>query len=116
MHNYQGSCHCGTVRYEVKLDLDKVYACNCSICQKRGMLITFASGDDFTLLQGGDNLQDYLFHKKVIHHHFCKTCGVESFAEGKNPDGSPAYGINVRCLDDVDVAALETIPLDGRSF
>ena len=102
---YQGSCHCGTVRYEVSLALDTVYTCNCSICHKRGLLLAFAGDEDFNL-----------FHKKTIHHYFCKTCGVESFAQGKNPDGSPAFAINVRCLENVELDALKLSPIDGRSF
>ena len=27
---YQGSCHCGTVRFEVEADLDHVRVCDCS--------------------------------------------------------------------------------------
>ena len=32
---------------------------------------------------GLDDLVDYRFNKHVIHHVFCRTCGVESFARGK---------------------------------
>jgi hypothetical protein len=62
-----------------------------------------------------DNLTDYQFNKKQIHHLFCSSCGVRSFARGKLPDGRETRAINVRCLDDVDIDALTPKPYDGKS-
>ncbi len=115
---HQGGCHCGAVRYEVTgLDLSKpVIACNCSMCQKSGTLLAFVPAASFTLKSGGDHLQDYFFNHKVIDHSFCRTCGVKSFARGKNPDGTEMAAINVRCLDDLeDVRKLDVNWFDGRS-
>ena len=38
MQTYDGSCHCGRVRFRVTAALDKVVRCNCSICTKKGFL------------------------------------------------------------------------------
>ena len=114
---YTGGCHCGAVRYEVQADLGQVIACNCSICSKRGLVLTFVTPDRFKLLSGADTLKDYQFNKKVIHHVFCPSCGIESFAHGTAPGGdNKKYAVNVRCLDGVDVAALKPAPFDGRSL
>jgi len=113
---HHGSCHCGAVRYKVTVALDGVMSCNCSICQKRGSLLAFVPGDAFKLEQGGDALTEYRFNKHVIHHLFCKTCGILSFARGKSRDGAEMVAINVRCLDDVDIAALSVTHFDGRSM
>ncbi len=110
-----GGCHCGAVRYEATLALDPVISCNCSICTKRGSLLSFTTPDKFNLLSGGDGLVDYQFNEHVIHHLFCPKCGIESFARGRRPDGQEMIAINVRCLDDVDIGALKTTPFDGRS-
>ena len=112
---YTGGCHCGDVRYEVTLALDPVISCNCSICSKRGLLLSFAAPDKFKLVSGGDTLSDYQFNKHVIHHLHCAKCGVESFARGKKPDGQEMVAINVRCLDGVDLSTLKLTPFDGRS-
>lgn len=112
---HRGSCHCGKVSYEVATDLAQVLACNCSICQKRGALWTYVDPEQFKLLSGAEELQDYQFNKRIIHHLFCRTCGVSSFARGQDASGGEGIGINVRCLDDVDIATLETTFFDGRS-
>jgi hypothetical protein len=113
---YTGGCHCGAVRYEVETDLEQVIACNCSICSKKGSLLTFVPRDRFRLLSGEASLRDYQFNHKVIHHFFCTTCGIGSYAHGVMPDGTRMAAINVRCLDGVDVASIKPTPFDGRSL
>jgi hypothetical protein len=113
---YSGGCHCGRVRYEVETDLERVMSCNCSICQKRGAVLTFVPVAQFSLLSGEDDLTDYQFNKKIVHHLFCSHCGVGSFARGTGPDGSAMVAVNVRCLDDVDLDALAPMKFDGRSM
>lgn len=113
---YEGGCHCGAVRYETAADLDHVIECNCSICRKRGMMLTFVPVDQFTLVSGEDALTDYQFGSKTVHHLFCKVCGIQSFGRGQGPDGTSMVAINVRCLDGVDLDVLEPTPFDGRSL
>lgn len=113
---YTGGCHCAKVRYEVTTELGTVMSCNCSMCSKKNPLLTFVGPEQFKLLSGEEVLRDYLFNEKVIHHLFCGECGVSSFARGTKPDGSAAYAINVRCLDNVDVGALAVRQVDGKSF
>jgi len=113
---YTGGCHCGEIRFEVTADLGQVVACNCSICQKRGALWTFVTPEHFALRAGSDDLKDYQFGQRLIHHLFCPQCGVGAFSRGKNPQGGEMVAINVRCLDDVDPTALTPAKFDGRSL
>ena len=115
MLRYTGGCHCQAVRYEVSADIETVISCNCSICQKRGSLLTFVPASQFSLLSGEGALTDYQFAKKTIHHSFCSTCGVASFATGKAPDGADMVAVNIRCLDDIDLSAFKVTAFDGRS-
>jgi hypothetical protein len=115
IQTYTGGCHCGKVRYEVKLDLGKpVTSCNCSMCGRTGTLLTFVPADQFTLKSGEADLTDYLFNKHVIHHLFCRVCGIKSFARGTGRDGGATVAVNARCLDDVDIARLNVTPYDGK--
>jgi hypothetical protein len=113
---YSGGCHCGKVRYEVTTAIGPVVACNCSMCGKRGSLLTFAPAEQFALRKGEDALTDYQFNKHLIHHLFCSTCGISSFSRGASPDGKAMVAINVRCLDGIDLDALEIRKFDGRSL
>jgi hypothetical protein len=113
---HHGGCHCGAVRFHVDLDLDQpAITCNCSICARAGTMLAFAPTSAFVLEQGEANLTDYQFNKKVIHHLFCKTCGIKAFGRGVGPDGKEMVAVNVRCLDDVDLAKVPTHHFDGRS-
>ena len=113
----EGGCHCGNVRYQVATDLAKLVSCNCSICAKHGLILTFLPEAQFKLLSGAEALQEYLLNKKHIHHQFCRTCGVEPFARGTPPGAkTPMVAVNVRCLDGIDVASLKPMPFDGKSL
>ncbi|MBX6424621.1 MAG: GFA family protein [Variibacter sp.] len=116
MQTYTGGCQCGRVRYEVALALGEVISCNCSRCGRLGSLLAFSPAERFKLLSGEDALTDYQFNRHVIHHLFCATCGIQSFARGRGPDGVEMVAINVRCLDGVDVEALPVKTFDGRSL
>ncbi|HEY7665404.1 MAG TPA: GFA family protein [Xanthobacteraceae bacterium] len=113
---YTGGCHCGEVRFEVTADLSKVVSCNCSLCQKRGALWTFVTPESFALRAGAEDLKDYQFGKKQIHHLFCPQCGVGAFSRGTAPGQGEMVAVNVRCLDDLDMGALKLTPFDGRSL
>lgn len=116
LKSYSGSCHCGKVSYDVKLDLDtEVMTCNCSLCGRQGTMLTFVGPDQFTLKSGEDVLTDYQFGSKNIHHLFCSVCGVKSFGRGTGPHG-PMVAVNARCLHGVDPSTLQTKHFDGRSL
>ncbi|MBX2986308.1 MAG: GFA family protein [Bdellovibrionaceae bacterium] len=111
----QGSCHCGKVRFEADVDVSSGVACNCSICLKRGTVLAFTPEMNFKLLSGENDLTDYQFNKKVIHHTFCSTCGILAFAAGAMPDGTKMRAINLRCVDGIDLDKVKIQAFDGRN-
>jgi hypothetical protein len=115
MAQYQGSCHCGRVAYEVEADLGQTIACNCSYCQRRGSILAFSPASAFTLTRREDALTEYRFHTQKIQHLFCETCGIESFARANGPDGTPMVAVNVRCLAGVEPGDLSPTMYDGRA-
>ena len=111
---YTGGCHCGKVRYEVEAEIKEALDCNCSICAKRGALLAFAIRENFKLLSSESSLTDYQFNRKVIHHLFCSSCGILSFAQAKAPDGKDMTAINVRCLDNFDLTKIKINHWNGK--
>ena len=83
MQTYSGGCQCGKVRYEATFELGEVIACNCSRCGRLGSLLAFMPKDSFKLLSGEGATTEYQFNKHNIHHLFCATCGIQSFATAR---------------------------------
>ncbi|WP_265943673.1 GFA family protein [Dechloromonas sp. A34] len=113
---YKGSCHCGRVAYEVEGEIKGAVACNCSICSRKGSLLWFVPRDKLKLLTPEDAAGTYTFNKHVIQHRFCPVCGIHPYAEGVDPKGKQMAAINLRCLEDVDLAAIPVQNFDGRSL
>jgi hypothetical protein len=58
--------------------------------------------------------QHYQFNTGTSKHTFCRHCGIHSFyVPRSDPD---KVDVNVRCLDDVDLAVLSIAPFDGRNM
>ena len=66
-------CHCGAIEAEINLDGDlaKVIKCNCSICKRKGAIMSMVKNEDFKIVKGEDKLKLYQFHSKVAKHYFC---------------------------------------------
>ena len=111
---YQGSCHCGNVKFEAEGEIKQVMACNCSMCSRKGSLLWFIPRENFKLLNG--NPATYTFNKHFIKHRFCPTCGIHPYAEAADKSGKPMAAINTRCLEGVDFGALPVKHFDGRSL
>ena len=67
------TCHCGEVEAEINLDGDlaKIVKCNCSICKRKGAIMSMVKNEDFKIVKGEDKLKLYQFHSKVAKHYFC---------------------------------------------
>ena len=114
MRIYEGGCHCGRVRFRVTASLDRVTYCNCSICAKKGFLHLIVAPEQFELIRGRDALATYRFNTGVAQHTFCSTCGIHPFyVPRSDPD---KIDVNVRCLDDVDIATLKIGEFEGRNW
>lgn len=80
------------------------------------MLLSFTDASNFKLVSGEDALTEYRFNTEKIEHLFCKKCGVQAFGRGHKKDGSPTVALNVRSVDEIDIATLKRMPVDGKSF
>lgn len=111
---HEGSCHCGAVRFRVRVERYEAIDCNCSICTKKGFLHLIVPLDAFSLLAGEDALVDYRFNTGVARHRFCRTCGIHPFYTPRShPD---RVDVNVRCLERGVIARFAVKPFDGANW
>ena len=114
MQSWEGGCHCGRVRFRVSGDLTGVSDCNCSVCAKKGFLHLIVPPEQFELLSGEDVIATYQFNTGTARHMFCRYCGIHSFyVPRSDPD---KIDVNVRCLDGIDLTAIDIKPFDGRNW
>ena len=110
-------CHCGEVELEIKESegaLNKFLRCNCTLCKKKGYIMTFAPITDVKIMKGKDKLKLYQYHTKVAEHYFCSECGI--YTHHKMRSRPDTFGLNVGCIDDIDQFKLENIGLnDGQN-
>jgi hypothetical protein len=114
MRTFEGGCHCGRVRFRVTAQLGGVTECNCSVCSKKGFLHLIVPPERFELVSGGDALTTYQFNTGTAKHTFCRVCGIHAFyVPRSDPD---KIDVNVRCLDDIDLADIPVKRFDGRNW
>jgi hypothetical protein len=113
---YKGSCHCGKVAFEVDGELEGAVACNCSICARKGALLWAVPRGQLRLLTPEEGMSRYTFNNHVIEHRFCRTCGMHPYAEDVTSKTDHTAYVNIRCLQDIDLAAIPVEEFDGRSM
>ena len=108
-------CHCGNIEAEIIIEnLNKFLRCNCSLCKRKGAIMSLVKNEDFKIVKGEDKLSIYQFHTKVAKHYFCSICGIYTH---HNPRSNPAMtGFNLGCIEDIDTFSLKEIFLnDGHN-
>ena len=115
MKTYSGSCHCGAVRFEVTANITNAGACNCSVCGRVGWLTASVPPAQFKLKADADAQTSYQFLKKTMQHLFFSTCGVHAFGNYAGDDQEKVV-VDLRCLDGLDVDALDLQKFDGKSY
>jgi len=111
---HTGSCHCGRVRFRVRIRSLEAIDCNCSICTKKAFEHLIVPEHDFELETGQDALAEYRFHTGVACHRFCRHCGVHPFYTPRShPD---QVDVNVRCLEPELRAHFRRVAFDGQNW
>jgi hypothetical protein len=117
---YQGSCHCGKLRFEVDLDLAQgTGKCNCSYCWKVRSWAMGIKPDAFRLLTGKEHAHEYNFREGSSNHHvFCSNCGVRVYTYGYVEQiGGDYVSVSLSTLDNLppaELAAAAVTYMNGR--
>ena len=111
-------CHCGEVEIQINLrdNIDKLMRCNCSMCKRKGTMVTTINKEDLKIVKGKDKIKTYQFNTGVAKHHFCSECGIHTHnLRRSNPN---TFGINVGCIDEIEnneLFRLKTVINDGQN-
>ena len=117
---YEGSCHCGNIRYEAEIDLAQgTGKCNCTFCTKARAWKVFVKPASFRLLSGSNDAVGYRKHPQASLKYFCKTCGIKTHELGSADHmGGDFVGIFISALDNAEPEDLVAAPVryaDGRN-
>ncbi|AOB30035.1 aldehyde-activating protein [Bordetella sp. H567] len=112
---HTGACHCGAVKFEVTTPLLPATRCDCSLCRRKGALMSPPlARADLHILSGEDDLTLYQFNTRVARHYFCKHCGIYPFHQTRT---NPAlWRVNLGCLDGVDIYSLPVDVAHGAAL
>ena len=107
-------CHCGAIEAEINApgNLEKILRCNCSLCKRKGAVMSMVKNHDFNITKGADKLKLYQFHTKVAKHYFCSICGI--YTHHKPRSNPNSYVVNAACLEGVNPFEFKDVPIfDG---
>ena len=113
LKTYQGSCHCGAVRFEADIDLAQgTNKCNCTICTKTRNWNVIIKPDAFRLLSGEDALDRLPVRQQGGSPPVLQHCGVRSFERGYiEGDRRRLRVVKLAALDDVNPQELIDAPV-----
>ena len=106
LETYQGSCHCGAIRFEAAVDFEEgSNRCNCSYCAKVRAWFAFAKGvERFRLIENA-GIAEYRWtppgdSEPHLTFTFCRICGVRTFARGELESlGGTFHAVHVPALE-----------------
>ena len=106
-----GACHCGTVRFVVRLSegIEKSRRCNCSLCRMRGAVVLSAHLIDLTITSGREALNLYQFNTMTAEHHFCSIYGI--YTHHRRRSNPNEISVNVACLEGVSPFDFACVPV-----
>ncbi len=94
----EGSCCCGTIRFELKEDPSMMGMCHCSRCRKVGASsLVFVKSDKFQIISGRNKIATYKAESPYKYNRcFCSVCGT---ALGEVLSEMDSFPINANRLD-----------------
>ena len=114
-HIYNGSCHCGRIRFRLESEpIKEGMRCNCSICRRLNAVMSsvYYPPERFQILEGSASLALYRFPPEMVNHYFCKHCGVYPFHDAVEKPG--IFRVNLGCIDEINLENLAVWLFDGR--
>ena len=113
------SCHCGGYRLEIPQLPEETTSCNCSWCSRVGGLWGYYPPEDVTMVA---HETDRIYDPNDMNRHlFCSVCSCLMYNdtpvydfETHQDTGKRQFSVNLRMVEDADVASLPVCELDGK--
>jgi hypothetical protein len=101
--NVDGSCHCGAIRFEAKIDPERIRICHCTDCQTltgTAFRVTApCSEGDFHLRIGSPSIYVKVSSSgRKRQQAFCPNCGSPIYATSDELPGNRTFGLRVGVL------------------
>lgn len=134
---YTGGCHCGAITIGLRSkpidkNLQGLVECDCSSCSRYGATWIYLPHAQI-VIEGRENLGEYLFRQKIVSKLFCKICGVPICSEpakiseeqvvqldeetrGWYEKSKAVKGFNLRTISGLDVKDLSPTRFNGYNF
>ena len=109
---FQGSCHCGTVQFELSEPPGKLVDCNCSACRRFGALWGHVPVGSVEIIAAPDSTISYRHGDRTLAFHTCRTCGCTTHWENLH-QGGETMAVNFRMCDPKVVDQFQIKRFDG---
>jgi len=105
----EGSCHCGSVRWQFQGMPESATACNCTACRRYGALWAYDHEGEGIHVAGPATAY---VRGKALGFHFCPQCGCVAYWRSLDPgiDGRRRIAVNLRLVADPE--AIAQLPID----
>jgi hypothetical protein len=111
---YNGSCHCGALRFVVDAMISELTTCDCSLCSMRHAVMAKVPEQALRLTDGQARLTLYEWNTRRAKHYFCDRCGIYVFHRKRAaPDH---FGVNAYCLEALDTSSVPVRATAGASM
>jgi hypothetical protein len=109
----RGSCHCGSISFEITQKPKWLVDCNCSICRRVGALWAHVDIDSVTITPAQGGTIAYVHGDKMLAIHTCKDCGCTTHWENLKPEEFSLMAVNFRMCEADDAAEYRIRRFDG---
>lgn len=108
----EGSCHCGSVRWELDGLPASATACNCTACRRYGALWAYGHEDEDIRVSGTTSAY---VRGRSLSFDFCPRCGGVTHWRALQPDaeGRRRMAVNLRMTEPAAIAQLPIDHFDG---
>ncbi|HEX8574199.1 MAG TPA: aldehyde-activating protein [Allosphingosinicella sp.] len=114
------TCLCGQIRVEISKPPDFIHECNCTLCSKSGAQWGYFHPSEVGVEGEAEGYcrEDKADPNALLQ--FCAKCGVTTHfvltAQAVAKHGDVVMGVNMRLVDEGDLAGVELRYPDGRAW